>query len=257
VASVLSRGAAVVRKSRAPSRLLALARSPEAFVAGMAVYVAVLLAVDMRVDLTGQLLLGVVTWALFAAALVSRSHGERAAAIGVVAVATAGECFASLLLGLYTYRLGNIPLFVPPGHGLLYLSALTASRTWLVRRFPVGYVLLAAVTGSVWSVIGLTVLPQQDLLGALAMLALLFFFWIGNSPQTYAAAFFAVAYLELYGTTVGNWRWHPHTLGLDFFPAGNPPAGAAAGYVLFELGAFVVGPWFYYKARAAAGTLRA
>ena len=36
----------------------------------------------------------------------------------VIVAATMLEYTASPLLGLYTYRLHNVPSFVPPGHGL-------------------------------------------------------------------------------------------------------------------------------------------
>ncbi len=42
----------------------------------------------------------------------------------VLAWATAGELFCSLLWGLYTNRLGNIPHFVPPGHVVVFLIGL-------------------------------------------------------------------------------------------------------------------------------------
>lgn len=227
-----------------------VATSPEAFVVLMIAYVFMLLFADKHVDLAGQMALGVITWLVLAVALWPRSHTERAATIGVVVVSIGGECLASLVLGLYTYRLENIPLFVPPGHGLLYLSALTASRMWVVRRWPAAWIVVVAVAGTVWSILGLTVLPQRDLLGALAWLIFLYFLWIGNSPIVYASAFWAVTYLELTGTTIGNWEWNPDSFGLSWFPCGNPPAGAPAGYVLFEIGAFMAGPWIYYTLRA-------
>lgn len=232
--------------------LRAAVTSPEAFVLGISVYVALLLWTDTQVDLTGQLLLGAATWTLLAIALIPQSHGVRATTIGVVVVSIGGEILASLILGLYTYRLENVPLFVPPGHGLLYLAALTASKAWIPRRWPMAWVLLAAVAGSIWAVAGLTVLPQKDLLGALAWLVFLYFLWIGNVPPVYASAFWGVTYLELMGTQLGNWRWNPDTVGLDWLPCGNPPVGAPAGYALFELGAFIVGPWIYYMARGRA-----
>ena len=43
-------------------------------------------------------------------------------------IATAGEIVLSLGWGLYTYRLDNIPLFVPPGHVLLLLLGLSLAR---------------------------------------------------------------------------------------------------------------------------------
>jgi hypothetical protein len=35
----------------------------------------------------------------------------------------------SLVWGVYTYRLHNLPLFIPPAHGLVYLSGLALAQT--------------------------------------------------------------------------------------------------------------------------------
>ena len=53
----------------------------------------------------------------------------------VVALATCVEYTFSPLLQAYTYRIGTVPLFVPPGHGLVYLAALTLGRSALVGRY--------------------------------------------------------------------------------------------------------------------------
>jgi hypothetical protein len=45
--------------------------------------------------------------------------------LAVVGFATVGEIVGSLVWGLYGYRLGNLPAFVPPGHGLVYLAGLS------------------------------------------------------------------------------------------------------------------------------------
>lgn len=253
----MSTGAAAVGAPRERGLLRAVVTSPEAYSALMIAYGFGLLYTDKHVDLGGQFVLGAITWLFLAAVLWPRSPTERAATIGVVVVSTAGEVFASLILGLYTYRLENIPSFIPPAHGLVYLAALTATRMWVVRRWPMAWVLLVAVAGTVWSILGLTVLEQRDLLGALAWLFFLYFLWIGNSPVVYASAFWAVTYIELTGTTIGNWTWDPHTVGAEWLPCGNPPAGAVAGYVLFEIGAFIVGPWVYYTAQSKLRRRRA
>jgi hypothetical protein len=64
-----------------------------------------------------------------------------------------------LVWGLYQYRWGNVPLFVPAGHGLLYLFALRATRTPLMidRGRSVKHLALACAT--LWAVGGLTVAP--------------------------------------------------------------------------------------------------
>ena len=46
----------------------------------------------------------------------------------MVAFATVGEVTGSLVWGVYTYRLHNLPLFIPPAHGLVYLSGLALAR---------------------------------------------------------------------------------------------------------------------------------
>ena len=48
----------------------------------------------------------------------------RAQAVGVVLFATVGEVTGSLVWGVYHYRLHNLPLFIPPAHGLVYLSGI-------------------------------------------------------------------------------------------------------------------------------------
>ena len=57
----------------------------------------------------------------------------------------------------------------------------------------------------------------------------------------YAGVFFMVAALELYGTAIGTWTWSASVpvLGLS---AGNPPSGAASGYVLFDVTALLLAP---------------
>ena len=56
----------------------------------------------------------------------------RAQALGVVVFATVGEVTGSLVWGVYRYRLHNLPLFIPPAHGLVYLSGLALAA--LVRE---------------------------------------------------------------------------------------------------------------------------
>jgi hypothetical protein len=64
-----------------------------------------------------------------ARALWSRASRARARAAACLLFATAGEVFLSLVWGLYDYRLGNIPLFVPPGHVLLFFLGTQIART--------------------------------------------------------------------------------------------------------------------------------
>jgi hypothetical protein len=209
-----------------------------AAVAGAA-YLAALLALDHYASYPEQLALGALTWVVLAAVLMRVPAERRAQALGVVAFATIGEVIGSLIWGVYTYRLHNLPLFVPPAHGLVYLTGL-ALATALARHTRV-LVWTAAVGAATWGILGLAVLPHRDVAGALGIPMLLLFLWRGRNRAIYAGVFLVVAALELYGTVIGTWRWARELPGLGI-PDGNPPSGVASGYVWFDVMALLTAP---------------
>jgi hypothetical protein len=216
-----------------------VARAAVPSVAGAA-YLAALLALDHYASYPEQLALGVLTWAVLAAVLTRVPAERRAQALGVVAFATIGEVTGSLIWGVYTYRLHNLPLFVPPAHGLVYLTGL-ALATALTRHARV-LVWTAALGAATWGVLGLFVLPRRDVAGALLVPMLLLFLWRGRNRAIYAGVFLVVAALELYGTAIGTWRWARELPGLGI-PDGNPPSGVASGYVWFDVMALLTAPF--------------
>jgi hypothetical protein len=219
---------------------------PRWYAAALPAYLAALLAVDTRVGYSGQIGLGVLTIVVLVAALRPLAPLTRAQALGVVLFATLGEVTGSLVWGVYHYRLHNLPLFIPPAHGLVYLSGLALART-LPKR-PLVWVAAAGAAG--WGIAGLTVLPRLDVAGAFGVPLLLVFLWRSRWRATYAGVFLAVAALELYGTSIGTWRWAATLPGLGIAD-GNPPSGVASGYVWFDVMALLVAPWLVY---AAGGT---
>lgn len=221
---------------------------PRRYAIVLPAYLAGSLALDTQVSLSGQLALGVLTFLVLAAALRPLPPLVRTQALGVVLFATVGEVTGSLVWGVYHYRLHNLPLFIPPAHGLVYLGGVGLSRS--VRTRVVVWV--AAVGAAAWGIAGLTVLPRLDVAGALGVPLLLLFLWRSRSRATYAGVFLVVAALELYGTSIGTWRWARDLPGLGV-PDGNPPSGAASGYVWFDVMALLVAPWLVY---VAGGTLK-
>ena len=215
-----------------------MARAAVPAVAGAA-YLAALLALDHFASYHEQLALGALTWLVLAAALTRVPAERRAQALGVVLFATIGEVTGSLIWGVYTYRLHNLPLFVPPAHGLVYLTGL-ALATALVRHVRL-LVATAAAGAATWALLGLTVLPRRDLAGAVGVPLLLLFLWRGRHRAIYAAVFLVVAGLELYGTAIGTWRWARELPGLGI-PDGNPPSVVASGYVWFDVMALLTAP---------------
>jgi hypothetical protein len=219
---------------------------PRWYAIALPAYLAALLALDTQVSLDGQLALGAITFVVLGAALLPLPTLVRAQTVGVVLFATIGEVTGSLVWGVYHYRLHNLPLFIPPAHGLVFLSGIALSRSLRARAV----VWAAAVGAPTWGIAGLF-LPQRDVAGALGVPLLLLFLWRSRSRTTYAGVFLVVGALELYGTSIGTWRWASTLPGLGI-PDGNPPSGVASGYVWFDVMALLVAPWLVY---VAGGTL--
>ena len=191
---------------------------------------------DRYVDHTGQLLLGLLTAVVLAGLLPLQSRAARLQTLAVVGIATVGEVIGSLVWGLYTYRLENIPAFVPPGHGLVFLCGLSLAT--LAGRRPTPLLGAAIAGAAVWGIAGLTVLPARDAAGAIGcgfLIAVL----LRTRRPVYAGVFLVVAALELYGTAIGTWTWEGVVPGFGI-SQGNPPSGVAAGYVVFDVLAFML-----------------
>ena len=210
---------------------------PYAFHIMLALYVPILLYADTQIQtLTQQHALGLLTFTFLFVATRFSPPTERREVWLMVAIATCVELFLSLVWGLYQYRWGNVPLFVPAGHGLLYLFALRATRTPLMidRGRSVKHLALACAT--LWAVGGLTVAPlflgRVDVFGALF---LPIFVVLLRRPRAlvYAASFFIAVELELVGTGFGNWAWAA-AAPVIHLPAGNPPSVIAGGYCLLD-----------------------
>jgi hypothetical protein len=144
-----------------------------------------------------------------------------------VVIATAGEMFLSLGWGVYTYRLGNIPLYVPPGHALMLMLGIRLAHRMpeTVASVIIGcaaiYSLAAAATGlDTFGVLLCLVLAGA----ALAMPA---------QRRLYASTFVLSLALELGGTWLGNWSWAPEVPVLGLVTT-NPPGAAGALYCALD-----------------------
>ena len=199
------------------------------------------LGLDRYASLGWQHVLGLCTTVVLLATCLTLTPERRAQVAVVVIVATTAELLGSTWWGVYDYRLGNLPLFVPAGHGLVYISGLRLSETDWVRRNPQRLVGIAIAGAIAWGIAGLTVLPRLDVAGAMGVATLVIFLIVGRAPTVYAGVFLTVAFLEIYGTWVGTWAWKATIPGLGI-PDGNPPSGAASGYVLFDICALALAP---------------
>jgi FtsH-binding integral membrane protein len=225
---------------------LARAAVPPVGAAAGAAYLAALLALDHFADYHQQIALGVLTWGVLLTALLYVPVERRAQTLGVVCFATIGEVTGSLIWGVYHYRLHNLPLFVPPAHGLVYLTGFALALR--LRPHARALVAVAAAAAATWGLLGLTILPRRDVAGAVGVPLLLLFLWRSRNRAVYAAVFLVVTALELYGTALGTWRWERTLPGLGI-PDGNPPSGVASGYVWFDVMALLLAPFVVDVAR--------
>ncbi len=197
------------------------------------VSVALCLYLDADATLERQYALGICAWALLIALLLGETPAVRVQVVIAIIFATIGEHFASPFMGGYIYRFENVPAYVPPGHGMVYLTAVALARSGFFHRFRKQITVFVLTVGTAWSLWGVTLAERGDAVGALLFCVFFVFVFLGRSPRVYLAAFFITTWLELIGTYYGTWRWVviDPVLGL---PQGNPPSGVAAWYCLVD-----------------------
>jgi hypothetical protein len=158
------------------------------------------LAIDQYVPFWGQLLVSIAAWTLLLYWISVAPREQQVMLYTCVAYATLGECFLSLVWGLYDYRLGNIPAFVPPGHALLLVLGLIITArtpdwvTWVVPGVALPCVALLAWIG-------------VDTFGVLLFSLIALCMVFNRSRKLYAVMFVLSLTMEIYGTWIGNWAW--------------------------------------------------
>jgi hypothetical protein len=220
-------------------------RSPGGYAAVVGLYTPILLFTDAYGPRWAQTVGAVVTWALLAVVWLAVVRRERRQLVAVVCVATTIEILCSIVWGLYVYRFDNLPLYVPAGHGLIYLLALRLAATG-----PFGTpraTRLAALAVSAWAAGGLVLADRPDLAGAMLVPILLVCLLAGphDRRRVYVGAFVATASLEIVGTAFGNWAWQPTVPGTWFeIGMGNPPSAIAAGYCALDMTVLALTGWY-------------
>lgn len=204
------------------------------------------LAIDQHGGLAGQLAVAVAAWLMFFRLLRTAPADWRLLLYLCLVWSTAGEIFLSLVWGLYTYRLENVPFFIPPGHVLLfYLGMVLAPKAprALVTLVPI----LAAGYAAYASYSGIDTL-------SVPLIALFILCWM-HAPGRglYSVMLMAALALELYGTWIGNWSWHSDVpyVGLHSL---NPPLAAGAFYCALDVLVGMTARAIRRLPRAAANT---
>jgi len=204
------------------------------------------LAADVHTDIVGQTALSAAIWLLLFSLLTRVRRDQRYLLMACLTIATIGELVLSLVWGLYAYRLGNIPLFVPPGHVLLLMLGLALARrisdkgAYVVTGCAGIYAAIATTTGLD------TFAAPLFLIIAVAWLIL------PAHRRLYAGTFVVSLGLELYGTWLGNWSWAAQVPGMSLVTT-NPPGTVGAFYCALD--ALVLATMLVIAPRVRAGTV--
>jgi len=185
------------------------------------------LVLDQHLEFWGQTVTNCGVWALFLHWLRGADAHQQLTLTACVVYATLGEIILSLAWGLYEYRLANVPLFVPPGHALLFLlGTMLAARLkdWINWAVP-----LAAAP-----FIGMLLVTGTGTLDALLFVLFLLCMLFGRAPRLYAVMFVLSLAMEVYGTVLGNWAWGAEVPWLNLTTI-NPPLAAGAFYCVLDL----------------------
>ncbi|NOQ36907.1 MAG: hypothetical protein GQ569_13625 [Methylococcaceae bacterium] len=196
--------------------------------------VTISLSYDGSAPLEHQKTLAVLAWVFLITMLWGEDKHIRVQVMIAVVFATIGENFAALYMEGYSYRFNNIPLYIPAGHGMVYLTAVAMARSGFFQRYAREISIFVVFIGAFWALWGMSdFASRKDDIGAILFCIFLACLFKGRSPMVYLAAFFITSWLEIVGTSSGTWVW------AEIDPAtglaqGNPPSGVAAWYCLVD-----------------------
>ena len=159
-----------------------------------------------------------------------------------------GEHLFSIGLGMYTYRLENIPHYVPPGHAIVLMAAIYFCKESIVKNSQKLLEKIFTIFILVYATLFL--IFAGDVFGF--VMSILVIFLLRNKPRErlfYLTMYIVVAFLEIVGTSYGCWYW-PETAWdvIPFLKSANPPSGISLFYFLLDLGSL----WLYKKRHKVA-----
>ncbi|MGZ9038815.1 MAG: hypothetical protein ACXW12_17145 [Burkholderiales bacterium] len=190
------------------------------------------LAADVYTGFAGQMAISAAVWAVLFYLMARLAPKDRASVMACLVIATAGEMALSLGWGLYTYRLDNIPQFIPPGHVLMLMLGIG-----LARRMPES--VATGIIGAAGLYALFSTLRGFDTLACVLMIVLLgLAYRFPRQRRLYASTFVLALALELYGTWLGNWTWALEVPGIGWTTINPPPL---AGVFYAALDALVLG----------------
>ncbi|TXD46390.1 hypothetical protein [Polaribacter sp. IC073] len=163
--------------------------------------------------------------------------------IYAVLIGFVGEYLFSVVMGMYTYRLENVPYYIPMGHALVYAGVLFFMKTSFSKKNTKKLEKIITIIIIIYATVYL--IFRNDVFGFVMTIATLLI--LINKPRErlfYLTMYLSVAFLEIVGTSYQCWWWPTTAWGIfDFLPSHNPPSGISFFYFLLDLGVL----WLYKK----------
>lgn len=161
--------------------------------------------------------------------------------ITAILIGFIGEYLFSRVLGMYTYRLENVPHYIPPGHALVYVAVLYFSKAASIIKQKTSLEIYFTIAILIYA--SAFLIFKGDVFGFVMTLATLLI--LQKKPRErlfYLTMYITVAVLEIIGTNYGCWWW-PETAWdtFSFLPSANPPSGISFFYFGLDLGCL----WLY------------
>jgi hypothetical protein len=157
-----------------------------------------------------------------------------------VIVGFAGEYLFSILLDMYTYRLSNLPLYIPFGHAAVYARTYLFSKASVVKKH--GKVITRFLSVIIFLFALFYLIVFNDIFGFVMTMAV--FLLLIKRPKDrlfFLTMYLVVAVLEIGGTAYAAWSWPDSAFGVfPLLKSHNPPSGISLFYFLLDIGCFVI-----------------
>lgn len=174
----------------------------------------------------GRLLTTILAIIYFSFFFISSSSYLRRLMFIMVFLSYIGELIFCKLLGMYSYRTPNIPLYVPFGHAIVYASGFVLAETSFFKKNDIKLKTIFLLSFAfLFLVVGFALNDVFSLIfGALFFILMRRKKW----QNVYYSIALCVIFIELVGTYFKCWTWVPKTF--NVIPAINPPMGAVFFY---------------------------
>jgi len=160
--------------------------------------------------------------------------------IYAVIIGFVGEHFFSRVLHMYTYRLENVPIYVPLGHAVLYARILRFSKASIVKKNHKAIEQLFQIAIALFGTLYLIFF--KDIFGFIMTICVFLLLWKRPKDRLFFySMYILVAILEIGGTAFGVWKWPEIAFGVfEYLPSNNPPSGISLFYFLLDIGCFFI-----------------